>query len=371
MASDGTRMEAYARAIARVVTPGSVVVDLGAGTGICSLLAARAGARQVHAIEANPAVWMLREIAAENGMADRIIIHPRPSSEVNLGERADVIISDLRGAFPLIPYHLATVHDARERFLKPGGTLLPLRDHLFVAAVDGHRLGRALDDDTRGFELRGLSASAVATALKQQVHVDHEGELRMDDLLSSSAHWATIEYGTMPATFDGRVELVGRRRGIVSGLAVWFEATIIEGVTFENPPGSRMAYARSYLPLLEPLTLDEGDRLGVELRVDQHGGRWAWDTTMTTRAGERKARFRQSTFLGMPTSPEALKRASPKYVPKRSPHGERTARILELMDGTRSIDEIATQLEGEATPPAKPRLALLDEIQHVVERYAG
>ena len=69
MASDGVRMSAYARAIERAVKPGSVVLDLGSGTGTCALLAARAGARHVYAIDFNPAIWVARDLAKENGFA--------------------------------------------------------------------------------------------------------------------------------------------------------------------------------------------------------------------------------------------------------------------------------------------------------------
>src|SRR5690554_5347637 len=100
MAADGVRMDAYARAITETVQPESVVLDIGAGTGILSLLAARAGARKVHAVDTNPAVLLLRELAAENGLADRIEVHHTSALELVLPERADVIVSDLRGSDP-------------------------------------------------------------------------------------------------------------------------------------------------------------------------------------------------------------------------------------------------------------------------------
>src|SRR5690349_1041753 len=136
MAADPVRMDAYARAIERAVKPGSVVVDLGAGTGIFSILAARAGAKRVHAIEPNPAVFLVPELARENGVEDRITIHAVPSDEVVLEERADVVISDLRGLLPLHGDNTAALRDARERLLAPGGVVIPERDRLFVALVE-------------------------------------------------------------------------------------------------------------------------------------------------------------------------------------------------------------------------------------------
>ena len=65
-------MEAFIRRCAQTIKPGSVVVDMGTGTGIFALLACRLGARRVYAIEPDDAIQVAKEIAAANGCADRI-----------------------------------------------------------------------------------------------------------------------------------------------------------------------------------------------------------------------------------------------------------------------------------------------------------
>src|SRR5512135_770538 len=72
MVDDAVRMNAYADALRRAVRPGSVVVDIGAGTGILSLLACRFGAARVYALEPDDCINVARENAAANGLADRI-----------------------------------------------------------------------------------------------------------------------------------------------------------------------------------------------------------------------------------------------------------------------------------------------------------
>src|SRR5215510_3854804 len=94
MIADNVRMEAYSEALRRAVKPDSVVVDIGAGTGVFALLACQFGARHVYAIEPADAIQVAREIAAANGYADRIECVQKLSTEVTLPERADVIISD-------------------------------------------------------------------------------------------------------------------------------------------------------------------------------------------------------------------------------------------------------------------------------------
>src|SRR5690606_17819269 len=72
MALDTNRNDAYARALAEVITPDTVVLDLGAGTGVHGLVAARLGARHVYLVEPEDVIALAEEIAAANGLADRV-----------------------------------------------------------------------------------------------------------------------------------------------------------------------------------------------------------------------------------------------------------------------------------------------------------
>ena len=118
------RMNAYAAALRDAVTPNSVVLDIGAGTGIFALLACRYGARRVYAIEPDDAINLARESAAANGYSDRLTCIQSLSTKVALPERADVIISDMGGMLPLFEQHIPAIIDARDRFLAPGGALI-------------------------------------------------------------------------------------------------------------------------------------------------------------------------------------------------------------------------------------------------------
>jgi len=87
MMGDGVRMRAYEQALREAVKPGSVVLDIGTGTGIFAMLAARFGARRVYAIEPADAIQVARDIAAANGCADRIEFIQGLSTAVSLPER--------------------------------------------------------------------------------------------------------------------------------------------------------------------------------------------------------------------------------------------------------------------------------------------
>jgi type I protein arginine methyltransferase len=131
-----TRAQVYLRAMEQTIRPGDVVLDLGAGTGLFSLVACRLGARRVHACDTNPAVQVARELVRKNGFGDRVICHEQRSDKLTLPEPVDVVVSDLRGILPLHGRHLPTLMDARKRLLKPDGALLPWRDQLWLALAE-------------------------------------------------------------------------------------------------------------------------------------------------------------------------------------------------------------------------------------------
>lgn len=355
MAMDGVRMDAYVRALERAITPGCVVLDIGAGTGIFSLLAARAGAR-VHAVDPSPAVLLVDALARENGLADRITVHKASSLELELPERADVVVADLRGATPFLEPNVEVLRDARRRLLKPGGTLIPLRDRVFVTAVENEEIAGRLARGRRAFERLGFQASAAHTAVVNTVYPDTGTPLRANDVLTSSEEWTTIDYAeaNAPPVLEGSVSLVARRSGTAVALAVFFEATIAEGITFTTAPGNDLVYGRALLPLAEAVSLEHGDVVEVTLRADVNGKRWAWDTVVSG-----KAKARQSTFLGTPTDAASLLRASSTFKPSRSDEGERMKRLLEAMDGTKTSAELAA-LAGVP----------IDAVREAAERYA-
>ena len=136
MIADQVCMDAYARALKAAVTPNSVVLDIGAATGIHALLACKFGARQVYAVEPNDAIHLAREVAVANGFGGQIDFIQDLSTNVVLPEPADIIVSDMRGVLPLFGQHIPAIVDARQRHLATGGLLIPQRDTLWVALVE-------------------------------------------------------------------------------------------------------------------------------------------------------------------------------------------------------------------------------------------
>ena len=342
---DTRRVDAYAAALRRAVTPGSVVVDIGTGTGILALLACKFGARRVYAIEPGDVIQVAQELAAANGYADRIEFIQSVASRATPGEAADVIVSDPRDVFPLVGHYLPSLLHARRHFLAPGGTLIPARDTLWVAPAHAPKLyggcAAPWEGNGYGLDLRAGRRLAVNQWRKARVPREH--------LLAEPTCWATLDYATVQGSdVRGSVSWTMRREGTAHGLAAWSDAMLAEGVTLSNAPGEPdLVYRTAFFPFTTPIALVHGDMVSVDLEATLIGDDYVWHwNTRVLRRGEPalvKANFEQST-----ESPGAPSRApaagASRGAPKLGVAGEIDRFILTRMDGATSLGEIAREI---------------------------
>jgi len=125
MLDDVVRTSAFLDAIARVVQPGDVVADVGTGTGVLAVAAARAGASRVYAIEATAMASAAERVVAATGLGDRITVLHGRSTALEIPELVDVVVSETIGNDPFGEQVLETMADAVSRFLRPGGAVVP------------------------------------------------------------------------------------------------------------------------------------------------------------------------------------------------------------------------------------------------------
>jgi 2-polyprenyl-3-methyl-5-hydroxy-6-metoxy-1,4-benzoquinol methylase len=135
--SDTNRNRAFYRALEEHITPDSTVLDIGTGTGIWAIVAARLGAKRVVAVEKDEMlIPIVKSLTRENGVEGKVEVVKTDSRELKLGERFDCIISETIGNQGFEEEIVPIMIDARKRFLKPGGTLIPNSLRLIAAA--GH-----------------------------------------------------------------------------------------------------------------------------------------------------------------------------------------------------------------------------------------
>jgi protein arginine N-methyltransferase 1 len=337
MVADQTRVEAYARALEAVVRPGCTVLDIGTGTGVFAMHAARLGARRVYAVEPADAIETARELARLNGVADRIEFHRALSTRITLPERVDVVVADLRGVLPPYRQIAASIADARERLLAPGGTIIPLRDTLYAAPIEAEETWtlHAGPGSVLGFDYAPARRAAFSHWTR--------GLFSRSQLLAPPESWGAIDYRTVSAPdVTGSPTWTVARAGTAHGLAVWFAAEMAEGVGFHTGPDAVTVYQTALFPWPEAVSLAEGDvvRAGLGARLTGDDYVYSWETDIE-RAGGATVSFRQSDLGDRLPSLASLHRRADSYVPSLGNEGEVDAFALARMDGRASVGEVA------------------------------
>lgn len=131
---DKVRNELFCAALKRCVTSETRVLDIGSGSGVWAITAAKLGAKKVTAIEGDATmIPVIQNHARENGVADKIEIVHGNSQEINLRHKYEVVVSETIGNQAFEENIIKTMIDARERFLAPGGILIPQKVALVAA----------------------------------------------------------------------------------------------------------------------------------------------------------------------------------------------------------------------------------------------
>jgi protein arginine N-methyltransferase 1 len=349
MIADKVRMDPYAYALKAVIEPDSVVLDIGTGTGMHALLACKFGARKVYAIEPNDAIHLARELVRENGFADRIEFFQEISTHVTLPEKADVIVSDLRGVLPLYGGHIPAIIDARQRHLAPGGVLIPKRDTIWVSLVEASKVYTELVgpwDYPYGMSMKWAQQIVLNDWIEENTDSFNQRSLLMEPQI-----WTVLDYASIdnPDVSSSSLIQKATRGGTAHGLLLWFDGEIAEGIrVFNNPQAAKVAnvYGCAFFPLLEPVSIDKGDTIIVTVEADHVNDQYQWRWHTRIQSGENpqsiKADFEQSTDLDKTMESAVLNKRILDSRPSRSEEGEIDHFILGMMDGGHTIEQIAS-----------------------------
>jgi type I protein arginine methyltransferase len=311
MLKDAQRIRLWETAIQKIVKPGNVVVEVGTGLGTFALFAAQAGARKVYAIEGERVLEVGQEIAASAGLLDRMEFIEGFSTSVAIPETADVVFYEDFSPIFFDSDMARIVQDARQRFLKPGGIIIPRRASVEVALFEHEQLYRESIDPIgkQGDNLYGFDFSPLRELTLNTVAYHAFSPKRL--LAEPGTAYQVDFWQQTPAPFAWRHTYTAQRAGTAHGLAVWFDLELTEGVHVRNGPGSDVtSYQQGILPFEKPIVLAAGESVEVEVRTvvsKFFGDWWTWTIRGPHGKGARPVLLRQTSFRGEPL-PESLSR---------------------------------------------------------------
>jgi protein arginine N-methyltransferase 1 len=288
--ADRVRNAAFHAALGRAIVKGETrVADIGAGTGFLGFLAAKLGAKRVDLYEAAAVAGVARKLLRHNRLRNCRIFEMHSTDILEPG-RVDVVVCETLGNYALEENIVETLNDARKRFLKPGGVIIPAAMRQFVCPVAGDRHFAELAAwDSVGY---GLDFGPAKTMTLNNIYVrtfapgdllDHALAARVWDELSFAHHNKTTRSGEATWTL--------RRRAMVYGLALWWAADLADGIALSTGPlDPRTHWEQLYLPALEPLAVEAEQTLTARIRSTTsraRGTNVAWTLTVRDSAGRQ------------------------------------------------------------------------------------
>lgn len=263
MIYDEHRVGAYRQAIERTLEQGDVVVDVGTGTGILAFLCLQAGAARVHAIDRSPVINWARRLAEANGMSDRIIFHECDSRDVQIDEKADVIVSELIGHLAFEEGMVESVSDAMDRFLKPNGSLIPQAVSLYAAPVYEQEVYKSCIDGWK--TAYGIDYSVMR---EQAIGTTYVTEINERDLLANHQPIFSINFlrGRQLEVHTEKSFTI-YRDGEINGIAFWFDSKLTETIRISSGPWTKTHWKQCFTPLAQPRKVFAGETLQVSFSM--------------------------------------------------------------------------------------------------------
>jgi Ribosomal protein L11 methyltransferase (PrmA) len=291
--ADKVRNEAFYKALKSVIVPGkTTVADIGAGTGLLGLMASKLGAKDVYLFETAEVAGVAAKILKANN-AKNCHLFPCHSTEFQDPPRVDVVVSETLGNYAFEENMIDTLSDAKKRFLKDSGVIIPSRVAQFAVPVVAPRIDAELG--VWGSAGKGLDLSIAETMSRNNVYVR---TLKPGELLGggqAAKEWDSVDFGNdKRAARKGEVSWRLKSSETIYGFAYWWTADLVPGVCLSTAPSApRTHWEQLYFPLLVPMVVEPGQSVLLSLRStssEAAGTHLAWTAVHSGKDGKSIAR---------------------------------------------------------------------------------
>lgn len=278
---DRVRNRAFYKALEKCVKSDSVVLDIGAGTGIWAITAAKLGAQKVVAIEMDELlIGLIKILAKENGVGEKVEAVCGNSLEIQLEKEFDIVISETIGYLGYDESIVSVMFDARKRFLKNGGLLIPETISLYAAAAylktEKEVVPNGLPIDFKRLAKLNLHSPRV---------LNNKRDLRLltepQCLVETNLNEATEQ----PALENLRAKWDAADAASINCFVVWAESWLTEGVHLSTRRTS------SWLPNVYRIEPVAGNYNRVEFKLSLTAASNYWTTTFSNGRSEKIRRY--------------------------------------------------------------------------------
>jgi len=258
---DWPRLNPFREAIGEIVRPGMVVADIGTGSGPLARFAARAGATKVYGVEQYQEILWFAERLNRTERLDHVInLVPGDSRGVALPERVDVIVAELIGALGNDEAMSGILEDARRRFLKPGGTIIPRQVEVFICPISAPEAHAQIETVYHDDPIVPPAAAFPPFEVYYAII-----DLPFERLLSREQTLDSINLmGHTELNYERSFSFACERDGTFSGFAVWFKAALTGSVVLDTSPAAETTcWGQAFFPVREQVPVRRNDVIEV------------------------------------------------------------------------------------------------------------
>lgn len=295
MVSDLTRTNAFAAAIKEVVRQGDIVLDVGTGTGILAMLAAKAGAGKVYGVDLTDIADVARDLARINGLAEKVHFIRDSAGELVLDTKVDLLISEWLGNAVFVEGMLPAVLAARDNNLASTGRMMPHRVRVLIAPLDEPLLYHA---EGPGFWREPIHDLDFSSLQELELSQGRSTQIKIDSATMLAPGKSIIELDLQNASVDDvysecELEFVASRDGVLNGFCIWFEADLSPSVTLDTGPLSPDTHWAQIYVSFVPQLVRAGERLevSVQFSYDPDPDAVSRDVELCLHVGESELRY--------------------------------------------------------------------------------
>lgn len=271
MLNDEKRNEAFRRALTNAISPETIVLDIGSGTGLLAMMAARAGAKETVTCEMVPQLAELaRDTVALNGLADRIITLDKKSTSLVIGyqmvHKANLLVTETVDCGLLGEGIVSSIAHAKANLLTENAQIVPCAATVYATVVESPRLRNLNCARTAaGFDVSLINRYATA----------HYIPVRLD-----AFEYAALTEPFPVFSFDfvngaivperKRIEVQALRDGTAHCVIFWFNMQLDAENSISNQPGSTTHWEQALQCLDNEVSVRAGEAIVIDAEHDCH-----------------------------------------------------------------------------------------------------
>ena len=269
MLNDEERNSAFERALQKAITASTTVLDIGSGSGLLAMMAARAGAKQTISCEMVAPIAELAEYTvARNGYENKIVILDKKSTDMCIGvdmiEKADLLVTETVDCGLLGEGIIPTVLHAREHLLKEGARIIPKSATVYATIVESNQL-RSLNyaDRAAGFDVSPINQYATAGYFPVRAAAfDYVPLAEPFEVFRFDFTQGAIAPQSKP------ISVPVKREGICHAILFWFDMQLDDEISISNSLGSKTHWEQALQCLDEEVWVRAGATLTLSAEHD-------------------------------------------------------------------------------------------------------